>query len=309
LSKRETNQNNYLYRRRSIGFFYPNRVEYKYKFLCVSASFSPADIEGMFLLTRLYSRTIDLNGLDTHYLTLGKGDPLIILHGGSSGAQAWKKNIEMLSQKYTIYVPDLPGFGLSEPLEGSYYIAEMVNFVENFARALGLKLFYLMGHSFGGGLALHYTLKNPTHIRKLVLVSSLCLGKEIAWWVRVCSSPFFCVSLGRVIMGIFKGIKRIARFFGPWEIAEPITRTSIHIGSRISNITQQTVVLLSQLPQIVAPTLVVWGEKDPIVPFAHAYSAGGLIPDCRVKVFEDCGHSVYRDRLDDFSTELKRFLD
>lgn len=262
----------------------------------------------MFLLTRLYSCTINLKGLDTHYLTLGEGDPLIILHGGSSGAQAWEKNIEVLSQRYTIYVPDLPGFGLSAPLKGPYYIAEMVTFVENFASALGLKRFYLMGHSFGGGLALHYTLKNPTHIRKLVLVSSLCLGSEIAWWVRVFSSPFFCIGVGRTIMGIFKGIKSIASFFGPWEIAEPITRTSIHLSRRMSNITEQTIVLLSQLPDIVAPTLVVWGENDPIVPFAHAYSAGGLIPDCRVKVFSDCGHSVYRDRLDEFSNELRGFL-
>jgi pimeloyl-ACP methyl ester carboxylesterase len=259
-------------------------------------------------LTFSYSRTIDLNGLDTHYLTLGEGEPLIILHGGSSGAQSLEKNIEVLAHRYTIYVPDLPGFGLSQSLEGPYYIAEMVDFIEKFARALGLKRFYLLGHSFGGGLALHYTLKNPAHVKKLVLVSSLCLGKDIAWWVRISSTPIFCGSVGRVVMGIFKALKHVATFFGPWEIAEPITRASIHIASRISNFTEQTSVLIGQLPEIVAPTLVIWGKKDPIVPFAHAYSAAGLIPDCRVRVFADCGHSVYRDRLNDFSNELKRFL-
>jgi pimeloyl-ACP methyl ester carboxylesterase len=259
-------------------------------------------------LTRLYSRTINLNGLITHYLTLGKGDPLIILHGGSSGARAWQKNIEALSQRYTIFVPDLPGFGLSQPMAGSYYINEMVTFVEDFAQAIGLQQFYLLGHSFGGGIALHYTLKNPSQIRKLVLVSSLCLGKEISWWVRFFSSPFFCLSLGHAIIGFSKGIKRMINFFGPWEIAEPITRASVNIGSQMSTITEQTIVLLNRLPQIIAPTLVVWGEHDPIVPFAHAYSAAELIPDCRVKVFADCGHSVYRDRLNDFSNELTGFL-
>jgi pimeloyl-ACP methyl ester carboxylesterase len=249
-----------------------------------------------------------LNGLDIHFLTLGKGDPLIILHGGGSGARAWKRNMEALSQRYTIFVPDLPGFGLSQPLAGPYYIAEMVAFVEDFARALGLNQFYLMGHSFGGGIALHYTLKNPSQIRKLVLVSSLCLGKEISWWVRFFSSPFFCLSLGHAMVGLFECVKKIAGFFGPWEIIEPVTRASVHIGSRISTITEQTIVLLSQLSEIVAPTLVVWGENDPIVPFAHAYSAAKRIPDCRVKVFADCGHSVYRDRLNDFSNELTGFL-
>ena len=165
-----------------------------------------------------------------------------------------------------------------------------------------------MGHSFGGGLALHYTLKNPSHVRKLILVGSLCLGKEIAWWVRIFSSPFFCGRMDQAVMGFYKGVKWVAGLLGPWEIAEPITRTSVHLSSRISNITQQTIVLLSDLHKIMAPTLVIWGKKDPIVPFAHAYSAAELIPDCRVRVFENCGHSVYRDRISDFSNEMKGFL-
>jgi pimeloyl-ACP methyl ester carboxylesterase len=259
-------------------------------------------------LDSIVSRSVSVNGLDIHYLNLGKGDPLIILHGGSTGAAAWKKNIEALSSRYTVYVPDLPGFGASEPLKGSYYFDEMVVFVEDFARTLGLTRFYLMGHSFGGGLALHYTLKNPAHIRKLVLVSSLCLGKEIAWWVRIFSTPVLCNNFGHILIVSVKAAKNIAKFLGPWDVAEPINRTSIHIGSRISNIAQQTIVLKKQLQKIVAPTLVIWGENDPIVPYNHAYSAARHIPDCRVKVFEDCGHSVYRDNLIDFSNTLSNFL-
>jgi pimeloyl-ACP methyl ester carboxylesterase len=259
-------------------------------------------------LVQLHRRVINVDGLETHYLPFGQGDPLIILHGGGSGAAAWGKNIEVLSQRYKVFVPDLPGFGSSQPLQGPYYINEIVTFVEHFTRALDLKKFYLMGHSFGGGLALHYTLKNPSHVRKLVLVSSLCLGREISWWVRVFSSPILCLSLGHTTIGIWKGIKRLISFFGPWEIPEPITSASIHIGCRISNITEQTVVLIKQLPQIIAPTLLMWGKNDPIVPYTQAYYAADLIPDCRVRIFSDCGHSVYRDRLKDFSTELQGFL-
>jgi pimeloyl-ACP methyl ester carboxylesterase len=87
-----------------------------------------------------------------------------------------------------------------------------------------------------------------------------------------------------------------------------LSTASVQIGSVISTFSQQTIVLLSQLPKIMVPTLVMWGENDPIVPPAHAYSAGTLIPDCRVRVFARCGHSVYSENIGEFSTELLGFL-
>jgi pimeloyl-ACP methyl ester carboxylesterase len=260
-------------------------------------------------MNRIKSFKTNINGLETHYLTCGKGEPLIIVHGGGDGANAWMRNIAVLSRKYKIYVPDMPGFGMSQPLINGYSMYHMVEFINSFAQAMGLSKFYLMGHSLGGGIALHYTLKFPEKIRKLVLVSSLCLGSEIAWWVRMASSPVICKSLGRAAISLFQGIKYIAKFFGPWNIVQPVSKTSIQIGSCISTLTEQTVVLLSQLPKIMVPTLVMWGAKDPIVPFAQAYAAAELIPNCQVKVFENAGHSVYREKLREFSNILAEFLD
>jgi pimeloyl-ACP methyl ester carboxylesterase len=259
-------------------------------------------------VSSIQSQRININGLDIHYLTGGQGEPLLIVHGGGEGAKAWRKNIAVLSRKYTIYVPDLPGFGLCQSMPNPYYFPEMVDFIDSFASSIGLEKFHLMGHSFGGGIAAHYALKYPEKIRKLVLVSSLCMGREIAWWIRLTSHPVISRALGKAAISIFKGIKYIARFFGPWEIIEPVTKTSIQIGGSVATLTRQTVVLLSRLPEIVVPTMVMWGAKDRIVPFTQAYAAAELIPDCQVKVFEDCGHSVYRDRLREFSNILAGFL-
>jgi pimeloyl-ACP methyl ester carboxylesterase len=256
----------------------------------------------------IQSSRVEINGLGVHYFSSGQGEPLIIVHGGGDGASAWMKNIAVLSRKYRVYIPDMPGFGTSQSLEGNYNIAEMVDFVDQFASLMGLKKFHLMGHSLGGGISLHYALKYPQKIRKLVLVSSLCLGKEIAWWVRMFSPPVVCQSAGKALNSLFKGIRYVAKYFGPWEIVEPVSKTSIQIGSCIATLTEQTICLLSQLPDIVVPTLVMWGAKDPIVPSTQAYAAAKLIPDCQVKVFDNCGHSVYRDRLNEFSNELTGFL-
>jgi pimeloyl-ACP methyl ester carboxylesterase len=259
-------------------------------------------------LSNVRSEILSINGLSSHYLVGGQGDPLIIIHGGSDGAGAWAKNIEELSRKYTIYVPDLPGFGLSQPVAGNYYIPEMVDFIDSFAKVLDIRNFFLMGHSLGGGVALHYALKFPEKIRKLVLVSSLCLGKEIAWWVRMFSLPVLCRTIGRAVLSVMDGLMFIARIFSPWELVDPLSRASIQIGSCITNLTEQTIVLLSQLPRIMAPTLVVWGDRDPIVPYYQAYTAAELIPDCRVRIFSDAGHSVYRQCIHEFSSELALFL-
>jgi len=255
------------------------------------------------------SERIKVGKLDIHYLTGGQGDPLIVIHGGSDGARPWKKNMAELSKNYTTYVPDLPGFGYSQPMDEDYYIPELVDFVDEFSHNLGLNSFHLMGHSLGGGVALHYALKFPHKIKKLVLVSSTCLGKEIALWVRCLANRSACRAIGGTILAVLRGVKWVVDLLlAPFEYVIPLSRASIHLGSNLTTLTKQTIVLINRLSEIVAPTLVVWGAKDPILPAKQAYAAAQLIPDCQVKVFEDCGHSVYREKITEFSKLLTGFL-
>ena len=261
-------------------------------------------------MSSINSRKIKLGGLDVHYLTGGLGEPLVIVHGGGGDSSHWQQNAAALAENYTIYVPDLPGFGGTQPLEGNYFIPELVDFVERFVHSLGLDKFHLVGHSLGGGIALSYALKFPWRITKLVLVNSLCLGREIALWVRFLSHPRISRHVGRVVLGVFKAVRWLAEALlrAPFELAMPFSTTSVNLGSYVTTLRHQTTVLLNRLSELVMPTLVVWGAKDPIVPAKQAYAAANLIPDCQVKIFEDCGHSVYREELSEFSRLLKGFL-
>ena len=257
----------------------------------------------------IISRNIKVDGLDVHYLRAGQGDPLVVIHGGSGDARDWLKNMQELSASYTVYVPDMPGFGGSQALDGDYFIPEMAEFVEKFSQKLGLNNFHLMGQSLGGGVALSYALKFPHRIKKLVLVSSLCLGREIALWVRFLASPRMCRLIGAVTMALLRGVKWLVdSFLAPIGYVIPLSRTSIVLGSCITTLKEQTTVFINRLSEIMVPTLVVWGARDPIVPARHAYAAAELIPDCQVKVFADGGHSVYRDELHEFSHLLRGFL-
>jgi len=104
------------------------------------------------------SRHIKVEGHDVHYFTAGKGDPVVVIHGGGGDARTWLRNIEELSSSYTVYAPDLPGYGDSQPLNGRYYIPELTDFLDDFSDNLGLERFHLVGHSLGGGVALNYAL-------------------------------------------------------------------------------------------------------------------------------------------------------
>ncbi|OGO21457.1 MAG: hypothetical protein A2144_03365 [Chloroflexi bacterium RBG_16_50_9] len=258
-------------------------------------------------MDKIQSKKIKVNGLDVRYFTAGQGDPLVVVHGGGGDASTWLRNIAALSERYTVYAPDLPGFGGSQPLEGDYYIPEMTEFIDNFARSLGLESFYLVGHSVGGGVALSYALESPHKIKKLVLVSSLCLGKEIALWVRIMSVP--ARLMGAAIMAVLKSVKWLVKtLLIPVEFVIPVSFTSINLGSSITTLQEQTLILANRLSELVMPTLVVWGARDEIVPVRHAYAAARIIPDCQLKVFERRGHNVHRDELHEFSRLVSGFL-
>lgn len=258
-------------------------------------------------MTGIQSKKIKIDGRDVHYFTAGHGDPLVVIHGGGGDASTWLNNMAELADKYTVYVPDLPGFGESQPLEGDYYIPELTEFVDGFSDKLGLESFNLVGHSIGGGVALNYALKFPHKIRKLVLISSLCLGWEIALWVRIMSIPSRIT--GAAVLAVLRGVKWLVKtLLIPVEFVIPISPSSVNLGSSIATFKQQTLVLANRLSELVMPTLLVWGAKDEIVPVRQAYAAAQVIPNCQLRVFENVGHNVHRDEIHEFSRLLSRFL-
>jgi pimeloyl-ACP methyl ester carboxylesterase len=251
-----------------------------------------------------------VGSLNIRYFAGGQGEPLIIVHGGGGGARAWLGNAEQLSQHYSVYIPDLPGFGQSQSANDKFYLPEYVAFIEEFSRTLGLKHFHLIGHSIGGAIALQYALRFPQKVTGLVLVSSWCLGIEAALWVRLLSHSVLCRSLGEAAVNVMKAAKWLTSlFYAPFKFPNPITRIKMDMGKSMIALNGQTTVLSSQLPQLMMPTLVVWGSGDRTVPQKHAYAAARLIPDGQLRIFQGCGHSVYKQRVGDFSRAVSDFLD
>jgi len=265
--------------------------------------------EGGGIIDKIRNEHVRVGKLDIHYLTGGQGVPLIIIHGGGGGASGWQKNVRELSKNYRVYVPDLPGFGHSQPMGDDVSMSKFVQFVEDFSQAIGLKRFYLAGHSIGGGIALQYALRFPDKVEKLVLVDSMCLGEEIAPWIRFLSLPAFCRSIGRAALAITKFVGWLfGLFFAHIEFINPLPQVKIDVGEIVTTFKGQTTVLLNRLSDLLMPTLLVWGARDNIVPVSQAYAASQVIPDCQLHVFSNCGHSAYRENIEEFSQLLTRFF-
>jgi 4,5:9,10-diseco-3-hydroxy-5,9,17-trioxoandrosta-1(10),2-diene-4-oate hydrolase len=231
--------------------------------------------------------------LDTHYFTGGQGKPLLIIHGGGEGAESWLNTAIQLAEHYTVYIPDLPGFGKSKSSNDQFDIAQYISFIEDFAKEIDLEQFYIMGHSVGGSLALHYALEYPHRIQKLIALNSFGLGKEIALWLRITSNPFVIEVFGGIATYIIKALKAISNRIRPHiQFKDPLPKIKMDIGRKTATFSGQTNVITERFKELLMPVLLIAGKKDYIVPYAQVYSAGKLIPECRVRVFQNCSHTI-----------------
>jgi len=233
----------------------------------------------------------------THYLQGGEGPPVVLLHGGGSDSRQWIPNLEALARHHLVYAPDLPGFGSSRPLLDSYSLPSLASFVLGFLETLKLDRVALVGHSMGGGTALSVALESPQRVEKLVLVDSLGLGEEIALWVRLLCLPTIPRALYRVVQALMRQLS---------ILSGPPHEAALHLGKHIAGLRGQRTVWKDRLKELVVPTLLVWGKRDLYLPVAQAYAASHLIPDCQLHVWDNCGHSPYRDGR--FNSVLLDFL-
>lgn len=141
------------------------------------------------------SRYATVAGIKTHYLAVGAGPPLILIHGLGASVVTWRGNLGPLSKAFRVYALDLPGHGDSEKPDIDYAADRMVRFMVSFMEELGLERPAIIGSSVGGALGLMMALDHPELVSKLVLVDSAGLGKEISVYLRLVSIP----GLGEVL--------------------------------------------------------------------------------------------------------------
>ena len=269
-------------------------------------------------------RYIQVGGINTRYWMLGDGETtVLLLHGLGSCVETWKYTIGALAPYHRVYAVDLVGSGRSDKPPASYSLTYQAQFLKAFMDTVGIDRARLIGNSMGGGVALQFALLFPAQVEKLVLANSLGLGKEIALTLRIASLPFPSLLLRPSRPSTAIALKQCVydssvitddwvEFF--FQIAMlPGIQKALHMQIQ-ANINFWGVCpkvygsIVAQLATINAPTLIIWGQQDHVLPVAHAQVAAELLPNTKLEIFDSCGHWPQVERAEDFNTLTREFL-
>lgn len=233
---------------------------------------------------------ITIKNIFTNYKILGKGKPILILHGWRSNSSRWQKTAEILAKKnFMAIIPDLPGFGKSQEPKNVWNIDGYVEWLKEFSqRVPELKNdFYLAGHSFGGSVAAKFSLKYNQKVKKLFLISASA--------VRVTN---FSKKLSYNISRIFK----IFYFFPFYEsFRKNIYRIFFRKSDYpyVSGIMKEIYLrvvsddLSHKLPFLKVPTVIIWGQKDDLTPLENAYIIKEKIAESKLIIIPEQGHNMH----------------
>ncbi|MCK5210978.1 MAG: alpha/beta fold hydrolase [Cyclobacteriaceae bacterium] len=268
---------------------------------------------------------IKIGSVNTRYWSIGtKGTNLILVHGLGGYAENWMFNIEALAKHFHVYVLDLIGFGKSDKPNPSNSYDDFAMFINEFMKKMKIEKASMIGNSLGGGIILHYALQFPKKLNKLILVCSSCLGKEISILFRIASIPIIGEILTRPSRrGMYKFYKEIvydkslvtdefielgyqmSSLPGAQRSYLKTTRANVNFFGSKSKIIDH---IRINLHKITAPTLIIWGNQDKILPVSHAHIAEKSIPNSTLHIFEKCGHVPMIEYVDDFNSIAIKFM-
>ncbi|HLJ81274.1 MAG TPA: alpha/beta fold hydrolase, partial [Ktedonobacterales bacterium] len=140
---------------------------------------APAVMERDSAPVPLEEREARVLGYRMRYLTGGAGEPVLLLHGLADCKESWQRLLPALARRHRVYAPDLLGCGASEKPRASYSLWALAAYMRHFLDAVGVEAANIVGHSLGGGLALHLYIQYPERVRRLALIASGGLGRQL----------------------------------------------------------------------------------------------------------------------------------
>jgi pimeloyl-ACP methyl ester carboxylesterase len=254
-------------------------------------------------------RRVRIHGHEVSYRAAGEGPVLLLVHGMAGSCRTWRHVMAELAEDHTVIAPDLLGHGQSDKPRGDYSLGAHACGVRDLLTVLGHERATLVGHSLGGGIAMQFAYQFPTRCERLVLVGSGGLGRDVSPLLRVLSAPgteYLLTPLldprlhalaGRVGSRLGRlGFRADPALEGIWNGWTDLTdaralRAFLHTVRAVIDPAGQRVSARDRLYLAAhVPTLIVWGERDRIIPVSHAHAAHDLIPGSRLEVIEGAGH-------------------
>jgi pimeloyl-ACP methyl ester carboxylesterase len=258
----------------------------------------------------------------TSYLAGGEGPTVVFLHGIPGSALTWEPVAARLTDRYRVVLPDLRGFGHSEPPAGDYYLDGQARAVADLLDALGIEAFSLVTHDFGGPVGLTAMRRFPDlDVRGLVLSdTNVFTDTYVPPPLRLAKVPL----LGRVLFGAAVGNRFGLRLLYRMAVKRQATATWLQFQRHLTpsgmamtrRIFQRSLADLEgnyreierMLPDVRVPTLVLWGDSDPFFSMDVGERTRAAFPDADLIVYDRTGHFVPEERPAEVASDLRSFL-
>jgi pimeloyl-ACP methyl ester carboxylesterase len=272
-------------------------------------------------------REIKLHGHRVAYRQMGSGPVIVLVHGITGDSGTWAGVAPWLAERYTVVAPDLLGHGMTAKPRGDYSLGAFASGIRDLMIALGHERGTFVGHSLGGGIALQLAYQFPERCERLVLVDSGGLGREVSLLLRAASLPGSEIvlpllaharligaaetvgrALGRIGLAPAPDLAEMARGYASLSRADA-RRAFVQTVRGVIDMAGQRVSARDRLylAQHV-PTLLIWGDRDPIIPIEHGREAQAMIKGSRFETFPGSGHFPHIDDPHRFVRVLRDFV-
>lgn len=248
---------------------------------------------------------VDVAGISARYEKAGSGPPVVVLHGWGASLETVGPVIQCLAQSRTVFAVDLPGFGGTSQPAVAWGVSDYVAWVVSFLNTVGCSRVDVLGHSFGGSIAIALAAQYPQRVERLILVNSAGIrakkSRAYGLRVRLFKALRGALQMVPVLSWRQKATEWLYGIFGSrdYQTAGAMRATLVRVVNED---------LSGLLPNIQAPTLVIWGENDRDVPASHGQFIAQTIPNAQLHVLPGAGHYSYLDRLPQFCRLVRDFL-
>lgn len=259
------------------------------------------------------SSSIKVRGHRIWYQDVGRGRPLVFLHGLGSNSLSWLMTLPAFSSKFRVIAIDHIGHGRSDKPELAYKITDFVDYLEEFLSKLNLSNIDLVGNSLGGWVGARLALKRPDLVARLVLVGSAGLEPWPELREKLENTKFAPKTTQEIRTFLSMCFYDKLRYTNQFSVmisylVRSLDSSHSTIEKVIESAKDPSEWLNGKLDKIKAQTLVLWGEHDELMPLRFAYQFAENIPKTELKVISKCGHVPQIEKAKEFNQILKDFL-
>lgn len=239
--------------------------------------------------------TINIKNININYIQYGSGSDVVLLHGWGQNIAMMRPIGDRLQKHHRITILDFPGFGESEEPKAALTVYDYCEILEELLKKLNVKKPVVMGHSFGGRIAIIYASRNE--VDKVVLFGSPCIRKE--------EQPSLKLKMLRSLKKI-PGINKLEGFAKNHMGSRDYKNASEIMKKILVNVVNED--LSECAKKINVPTLLIWGDRDTEAPVEDAKELEKIIPDAGLIILPNSTHYAYLENLPQVINILNNFL-